>query len=620
MGFYKIIFILILVLIGFILRLLGIGYGLPELSHPDEARVILDTLSMGHRMSLLPERPDYALLYRYLLLFIFGLYFLVGKLIGIFKDTLDFALRFMINPAQVYLIARTLSVIFGTAISVASYFIGKKIFKKEEIGLVAMVFSLFEFQLLQHSQWAIYPIALCFFSLPAFYYIFKLMEKPTKRHFFLSGLFCGLAISIQNQAIFIIPSLILSYFLTFISHKKEIKPKEFIKLVTSSLLFLLFFSLLGNFYWFFIFEKSLAKTLELMGVTRVGFSSIAPYNYNFFSMFWWFIKELIRQDRILGVFLVLGLFYSIYRHTKFDLVFLTFTFFYLWIISSWGFRILHDMISILPIACLFASRFLVETTERFIKNKYYYVILSCIIVFPLIRDSFKADIRKLHKDTRQIAATWIEQHIPADSKIGIDWAIYSVPLKSNIPFLFRNPVATKYYNTILPANLRQHYSEYLKTQKTYQLYEIMYATDEPFWPEDMPYSVIEKARKKYVYRDLYSRFLFKTQEEIRKDKVQYVIITSFSWGFFLFDNDENKKNLFNPFIKDRPELNYQHTDHYINDNRHGILFYLVKRGRDFYRTLLNVRIEDARLIKEFQPSENNLGPTIKIFELKGNGW
>jgi hypothetical protein len=34
---------------------LGIGFGLPYLSHPDEARIILDTLSMGHRMSLLPE-------------------------------------------------------------------------------------------------------------------------------------------------------------------------------------------------------------------------------------------------------------------------------------------------------------------------------------------------------------------------------------------------------------------------------------------------------------------------------------------------------------------------------------------------------------------------------------
>jgi hypothetical protein len=616
----KITFILGILGIAFILRILGIGYGLPDLSHPDEARVILDTLSMGQRMSLLPERPDYALLYRYLLLFIFGLYFLMGKLIGIFKDTIDFALRFMINPAQVYLIARSISVVFGTAIGVASYLIGKKIFKKEEIGLVAMVFSLFEFQLLQHSQWAIYPIALCFFTLPVFYYIFKLIERPAKRYFLLSGLFCGLAISIQNQAIFIIPSLILAYILTFISHKKEIKPREFIRLVISSLFFLLIFSSLGNFYWFFIFEKSLAKTLELMGVTRVGFSSAAPYNYNFFSMLWWFINELIRQDKLLGIFLVSGIFYSIYKHTKYDLVFLTFTFFYLWIISSWGFRILHDVLSILPITCLFASRFLIEATERLIKNKYYYAVFSCIIVFPLISDSFKADIRKLHKDTRQIAATWIEQNIPTGSKIGIDWAIYSVPLKSNMPLLFRNPVATKYYNTRLPANLRQRYFEYLKTQKTYQLYEIMYATVEPLWPEDMPYSVIEKARKKYVYRDLYSRFHFKTLETLRKDKVQYIIITSFSWGFFLFDNAENKKNLFNPFIKDRPELNYRHTDHYINDNRHGILFYLVRRGRDFYQTFLNSKIDDARLIKEFQPSHNNFGPTIKIFELKSNGW
>ncbi|MDD5255809.1 MAG: hypothetical protein PHR11_07160, partial [Candidatus Omnitrophica bacterium] len=112
----RIIFFLFVFALALCLRLGGIGYGLPDLSHPDEARVILDTLSMGHRMSLLPERPDYALLYRYFLLFLFGVYFVIGKIAGAFKGTVDFALNFMINPSQIYLIARSVSVLAGTAI------------------------------------------------------------------------------------------------------------------------------------------------------------------------------------------------------------------------------------------------------------------------------------------------------------------------------------------------------------------------------------------------------------------------------------------------------------------------------------------------------------------------
>ena len=80
------------------MRFAGIGYGLPHLSHPDENRIILDTLSMGHRGSLLPERPDYALLYRYLLLGLFGIYYILGYLTGAFSTPLDFARDFLLDP------------------------------------------------------------------------------------------------------------------------------------------------------------------------------------------------------------------------------------------------------------------------------------------------------------------------------------------------------------------------------------------------------------------------------------------------------------------------------------------------------------------------------------------
>ena len=601
------------------MRVLGIGYGLPDISHPDEARVILDTLSMGHRLSLLPERPDYALLYRYFLLLLFGLYFLAGCVFGVFTNSLDFALHFIINPSNIYLLARFVSILFGVGLGVTAYFISKKIFKKEEIGIMAMVFVLFEFQLLQHSQWAIYPIVLCFFTLPAFYYMFKLLEDNKLKYFVLSGISCGIAISVQNQGIYLLPSLFLTLFLNYKKYRKEVNFSISLKRWGMVLLCLLFFSLLGNFYWFFIFKKSLIKTLELMGVTKVGFSSAAPYKYNFFSMFFWFINELIRQDFILGFLMAAGIFYAIYKHTYYDLVFLISIFVYLSSVSSWGFRLIHDVISLMPIICIFASRFLFEMTQNIFRKKYHYAIISSLVVLPLVKDSLSVDIKKLHKDTRQIARDWIEKNIPKGSRIAVDWQIFSVPLKSNIPFLFRNPVALKYYNSKLPEKLKQDYQTYLKSEKTYNLIDIIYATEEPLWPDEMPDSVKEEARKKYVYQDLYRRFNFKTPEELKKEGAQYLVLTSYSWGFFLLDKDPNKRNLFNAFIKDRPEFNYHHVDYYIDDHRHGIIFYLVKRGRQFYEVLLSNNAEGVRLIKEFNPGKNNLGPTIKIFEIKQNG-
>ena len=613
----KTLFILTVLSIAFFLRVLGIGYGLPDLSHPDEARVILDTLSMGQRMSLMPQRPDYALLYRYFLLFLFAVYYILGYLAGVFKDAADFAFKFIIDPSWVYLLARFVNVAFGTGIGLAAYYIGKKIFHNEGIGIVAMVFTMFEFQLLQHAQWAIYPIALCFFTLPAFYYTFKLLQSNRRQDFIWAGLTCGLAISVQNQGMFLIPSLLLGLFLNYRKNKESATAENALKNAGLALIFLFLFSLLGNFYWFFIFKKAFAKTAELAGVTRVGFSSAPAYKYNFFSMSWWFLQELVRQDGILGIFMGLGIFYALIKRRGEDLIFLLFLGVYLWANAHWGFRLMHDVISLLPVTCIFAAKFIVETSEKYIKKTAYYGIISCLVVLPLANDALRADIRKLHKDTRQLARDWIETNIAPGAKIAMDWPIYEAPLKSDIPFLFWNPVAKKYYHSMLPEGIKEQYRQYLQKQKTYQIIELMYPTDEPLWPKDLSAKALETAKGQYVYRDLYSRFNFRSLEELKSAGARYIVITSYAWGFFLLYGDPNKNNLFNPFFKDRPQFTYYHLDHYIDDRRHGLVYFLARQGRNFYQPLLVDQAQDYRLIKEFRPGQDNLGPVIKIFEVRG---
>ena len=597
---------------GLGLRLWGINYGLPYLSHPDEARVVLDTLSMGHRLSLLPERPDYALSYRYLLLFAYGSYYLLGRLFNQFSGSLDFALKFFINHTNIYLISRIVSVIFGMLLAWPAYLIGRRIFKDEAIGIIAGIFVLFEFQLLQHSQWAIYPIILSFFVLFTFYFMFRLIEEPVRRNFILSGLFCGLSLSAQNQAIFLAPSLIVSYLLAFRRNKQLFGIGQFMRLASLSLACLAFFALLGNFYWFFIFKKSLMKTMELWGVTRVGFSSLAPYHYNIFSMFLWFMQELLRQDLFLGGLMALGFFYALLKRSYQGVVFIVFVVTYLSFTSQWGFRILHDMLSLLPVMCILAAYFLVKVGRSLFKGRYLYPI-AIVVILPLAYQALIVDIKKMHKDTRVIAKEWIEENLPVGSKIGVDWSLFSVPLEGQIPFLLRNPIASKYYEFNLRPLLGNKYQEYLKSRKAYQIEELMLWSDEPLWPKDMPVEIIKEAGKKIVYRDLYSRFVFKDINTIINED-DYIIITSYAWGMFLLDRDPYKQNLFNSFIKDKPRLNYRHSESYIDDQRHGYIFYLIKQGRDFYTTLLYNRSSNIRLIKEFNP-QNNLGPTIKIYKI-----
>lgn len=610
--------LILVCVLGFIVRLFGIKYGLPYLSHPDEARIILDTLSMGHRLSLLPQMPDYALFYRYLLLFLYGVYFLLGRVVGWFSSSIDFALKFFVDPTNIYLISRMVSVIFGTAIFLPAYFIGKRIFGQNKTGFIASLFVLWEFQLLQHSQWALYSVTFCFVNLLAFYYIYLLMQNATLRNFILSGVWCGLAISVQNQGIFLLPPLFLSYFFVFLKQRQGGNKKLFIKQALISFLFLSICALVGNFYWIFIFKQSLIRMVWMCDVTRVGFSSAPAYTYSLLSMMNWFMQELIRQDLLLGFIMVAGFFYALLRHRKEDIVFLSFVVIYLYSTSKWGFRSLHDVLSLLPIMCVFGARFLVEITVNFKYKKFCYLI-AAIAVLPLSVQATRVDIAKMQKDTRIIAKEWCEKNIPTGARIGMDWPVLSVPLESDIPFLLRNPAAEKYYEINLKPLIGQLYDAHIKQSPHYQIDELMYWTDEPVWPAQMPQQIRLEAAKRPVCRDLYSRFIFKDIDTIiNQNKIEYLVINSYTWTMFLFNDDPYKRNLFKPFIKDRPERNFMHSPVYIDDKRHGYLFYLAQQGRDFYSPLLHNELRQVRLIKEFFPV-NNLGPQIRIYQIINNG-
>lgn len=613
---YSSVYILIIFLfIGFLLRVLGIGYGLPYISHPDESRVILDTLSMGHRLSLIPARPDYSLLYRYLLLALYGFYFLIGKLAGMFQGVNDFAFKFMVNPGNIYFISRMVSVIFGTLTALVAYILTTRFFGRTT-AFVSFIFVLFEFQLVQHSQWAIYPATFCFTVLLAFYFIFAALKDPSLKNFILMGVFAGISISTENHGIFLLPAVLMVALMHWMDNRNILGRNIFIKLWIVSSLALFILSLLGNFYWLFTFKQAAKKYAELLGVTRVGFSSQAPYVNNVFSMAFWFLQELIRQDAILGIFLVLGIIYSVYKHTRYDIIFLIYIITNFFVFANWGFRLLHDIIGVMPVSCIFGARLFVDLLRKIRLKELYIGILSCLVVFPLVYDSLLVDIKKNNPDTRELAKAWIESNIGTDNKIAFDWHTFNVPLNSNIPLYFRNPVAKRYYDKNISGRIKKMYSQYLKDKPVYEITEAMAPLDEPIWPKDMPLEAINEARRHEVYRDIYSKFHFLPLESLKKDNAKYLIISSYLYGYFLLNSDSRKKDLFNPFIKESPWKNFIQSGHYIDDKRYGLLYFISRDGRGFYLPLLNNQADNVSLVKEFKPDKWRLGPVIKIYKLQ----
>ena len=183
-----------IIILGIIIRVYSLSYGLPHIFAPDEKRQVLDALSMGGRRSFLPLEYTYPALHKYFLLFCFGIYFCLGYVFRIFSNLPDFIFKFLINPGEIFFIARLTSVIFGLALAVPVYLLGKKISSKNS-GLIASLFAMFMFQLVAHSQWGTADIMLGFLSTWAFYYIVRCFSYGTRRDYIFTGMFIGLAVA-----------------------------------------------------------------------------------------------------------------------------------------------------------------------------------------------------------------------------------------------------------------------------------------------------------------------------------------------------------------------------------------------------------------------------------------
>ena len=115
----------IVLIFAFLLRFWGVWFDLPEIYTTEEYKVVNYALRMGARKSLNPEFFNYPSLYLYFTLFISGLYFIIGKLLGIFSSIKDFGNYVFTNPTGLYVIMRTFSAIWSTWSVAITYFIGK---------------------------------------------------------------------------------------------------------------------------------------------------------------------------------------------------------------------------------------------------------------------------------------------------------------------------------------------------------------------------------------------------------------------------------------------------------------------------------------------------------------
>jgi dolichyl-phosphate-mannose--protein O-mannosyl transferase len=220
-NFWKInkekILLLLIILLGFYLRLYNINWDQGNHLHPDERAIVMFTLPLQFPSNIFeflstnsPLNPHF---------FAYGslpLYLLkaIGAFAGIFYPQAA-------SYDQINLIGRAISAIFDVGTLLIIFLLGKRIFSKQ-IGLLGAFFYAISVFPIQASHFYAVDIPLTFFIMLTLYLLILFYLKPTRKKAILIGILFGISLATKTSALVLVISigaaLISDFILIFIKN------------------------------------------------------------------------------------------------------------------------------------------------------------------------------------------------------------------------------------------------------------------------------------------------------------------------------------------------------------------------------------------------------------------
>ncbi|MEA1928839.1 MAG: glycosyltransferase family 39 protein, partial [Candidatus Auribacterota bacterium] len=210
---YELIILAGILVLGAVVRLWGIDYGLPcTYCRPDEDRLISTAL----RLSLQDPNPhlfDWPGLFFYLTR---GILEITGLLVGWWQgfSTTSPRILYPFNPTSFHLSVRLVFAGMGTATIYFLYLLGKKLFGRTT-GFLASFFLALSFLHARESHFGMLDVPVTLFSLIFFLRALKLIRLGRWRDYLGCGLWAGLAFATKYYAVILLIPLLTAHLLRF---------------------------------------------------------------------------------------------------------------------------------------------------------------------------------------------------------------------------------------------------------------------------------------------------------------------------------------------------------------------------------------------------------------------
>ncbi len=197
--------------VGLGVRLWGIGFGLPELFHPDEPAYVLQALAVGRG---LPNGLTFAdpPLFKYLLLGEYVVAYGVERVIGVTRSPEDFIEAFRANPSLLYGMARVTSAVLGALVTVVAGVLGG-LLAGRRAGWIAAGLCAVAFLLVREAHFGVDDTLVTLLVTLGLVPCVRIAQGAgSRREYILAGALAGLAFSAKYDGIVLLVPLVVAHF------------------------------------------------------------------------------------------------------------------------------------------------------------------------------------------------------------------------------------------------------------------------------------------------------------------------------------------------------------------------------------------------------------------------
>ncbi len=428
--------VLLICALAFCLRIWGISFGLPGVDHGDETEVVNHAVRFGSG-DFNPHRFQYGSLVQYILFSLYGLYYVIGYLLGYFSSVHHFALSFINDPTVFYLIARGLSALLGAFTVYITYLIGVKT-GGVRVGLCGALFLAVCYQHAVHSHYATVDTALTFLFTLATYQSRMLLFDGHPRRYCITGLTIGLTIATKLNGVLLLVPFALSHFL------RGGRIRFATKIVSQKFWLGLVMVFVGHFiaspFFYIDLKSALSEVYYLRSMHAAPELTLFAYLKSLANNYWGIplgmlcvaglLRYLFTTDRRIGVVslttLAILCFASLHRYVE----------------SKY---ILYG----LPLFSVLGSCLLNEVCQR-IKTQYLVMIVLSLMIHPLYL-TVSWNFERAQKSITLESKEWIEQNIPVNAKMLVDNVGNGGPKLHNSPTNLREQYLRARQHNLLKA-------------------------------------------------------------------------------------------------------------------------------------------------------------------------